>query len=97
MARDSSAWVPLATGAAMLAGAATRRGLAAGWRAWRKREPPLDPRSADVAWADALLWAALTGAVVGLMRLVARRGAAAGWRRLKGRHPRASALGLWDG
>lgn len=84
---NRATWMMAGSGAAMLAAAATRKGLRKGWRLWKKEEPPRRPWRGD--WRDALLWTAGVGLAAGLMRLVARRVTAEGWRYATGDDPPA--------
>lgn len=63
----------LASGAAVLAAVAARRGLKAIWKQTKGTEPPEDPSAPGVTWRDALLWGAAAGALAGIARVVGRR------------------------
>lgn len=71
------------TGAAIVAGLATRNLCKALWTRWRGSEPPVNPVADDVTWKDALTWAVGVGAAVGVARVLSRRGTVAARRRLK--------------
>jgi hypothetical protein len=74
-------------GAAIAAGAITKRALDAGWRAATDDDPPDDPESLTIGWKDALLWTTVSAVVIGVAQLTARRGAALGWRHVTGKRP----------
>ena len=80
-------WSLVASGAAVIAAVAARKGIQEGWRRWADEEPPLNPMSPETDWKQAALWAAASGVVVGMARLFARRSAASGWLRATGRLP----------
>lgn len=80
-------WFVVAAGSAMIAGAAARIALNAGWKLAQGDDPPVDPESPDTEWSDAIAWTVVTGVSMGLARLVARRGAAAAWHRVMGARP----------
>jgi hypothetical protein len=85
--KDEMKWLLISTTAAAAAGFLVRNGLELGWKYTRGADPPKNPASSDVAWADAILWTASVGVCMGLGRLLAERGAAAGWQRINGRLP----------
>lgn len=80
-------WKVAAVGSAVAAAVATRKALDAGWRAWRKNDPPANPAAPGISWPEALAWAVATGVGAGVARMVAGRGAAAGWQRATGHLP----------
>ena len=80
-------WLAVATGSALLAGIAIRKGLELSWQKVAKNDPPIHPSASDTAWTQALIWAGLSGLAAGLARLIGRRGAAAGWHRVTGHMP----------
>lgn len=71
------------TGAAVVAGVATRRACKALWTKWRGAEPPVNPADSQVTWSDAMIWAASVGAAVGVARVLSRRSTTAAVRRWK--------------
>lgn len=87
--REDILWSVVATGMAVLAGVAVRRGLAFGWERATGKEPPKNPASPDTDWREAASWMLSVGAAVGVGRLLGRRVAAAGWTRTTGGFPRA--------
>ena len=91
--REKLKFIALATGSAVIAAAAVRNALRAGWRAVADDDPPLNPASLETDWDEALAWTVMTGVAAGLARLVARRGAAHLWRSVKGFPP----LGMNEG
>lgn len=86
--REEILWTVVATGTAIAAGVAIRRGLAFGWERATGNEPPKNPASPLTDWREAAGWMLTVGAAVGAGRLLARRAAAAGWQRTTGRFPR---------
>ena len=84
---DDRMWTLVSVGAASLTAIAIRRAAGAGWRRWKRRDPPKNPADPAVDWGEALLWAGGTAAAVALGRVVARRAAASGWERVTGRPP----------
>ena len=64
-------------GAALLAGVVVKAALTATWRAVKKQDPPQNPDSHDVDWAEALSWTIASSIAMGVAGLVARRGASA--------------------
>jgi hypothetical protein len=85
--RDKVAWFVVVSLSAMLAMRIVDRGLAAGWRAYKKKDPPGDPAHRDTDWSEAVLWAVSTGAAAGIASVLASRGAAHGWNRVMGAWP----------
>ena len=84
---EKTAWKIAATSAGVIAGYATRKALIAGWRTWKKDNPPANPAARDTQWSEALIWTVATSIGVGIARLVATRGAAAGWEKWTGALP----------
>lgn len=80
-------WFIVGAGSAVVAGAAVKRSLDAGWRAVTSKDPPDEPESLTIGWKDALLWTTVSAVAVGLAQLTARRGAAMGWRQVTGKRP----------
>ena len=80
-------WFVVGAGSAIVAGAAVKRSLDAGWRAVTSKDPPDEPESLTIGWKDALLWTTVSAVAVGLAQLTARRGAAMGWRQVTGKRP----------
>jgi hypothetical protein len=80
-------WFVVGAGSAVIAGAAVKRSLDAGWRAVTSKDPPDEPESLSIGWKDALLWTTVSAVAVGLAQLTARRGAAMGWRQVTGKRP----------
>ena len=80
-------WFVIGATSAVVAGAAVKRSLDAGWRAVTSKEPPDEPESLTIGWKDALLWTTVSAVAVGLAQLTARRGAAMGWRQVTGKRP----------
>ncbi|AHM58907.1 hypothetical protein D770_03200 [Flammeovirgaceae bacterium 311] len=68
-------------------GASTRYILAKTWKAFTKKDPPLNPASPGVLWAEALMWGALTGAAAGILGTVVRRLTAEWWLEYQGIKP----------
>ena len=85
--RDKIMWAGVAAGTAALASIAVRQGMHAGWRAVKGEEPPRNPISSDVTWADAILYTAGVGLVVGVSRMVVQRAVAGYWKDKKHRKP----------
>jgi hypothetical protein len=85
--REKMAWFVVVSLTAMLATRVVDRGLAAGWRALKKKDPPGDPAHRDTDWSEALLWAVSMGAAAGIASVLASRGAAHGWNRATGKWP----------
>jgi hypothetical protein len=69
------------SGAAIVAGVATRKCLSAAWKQLRKDDPPVNPAAQGVGWADALIWAVSVGAAIGVARVCTRRGVSAAARK----------------
>lgn len=65
----------VSTVAALLAGMAANKIVAASWRATTGRAAPTDPEHPDVELREALLFAVISGALIALARLAAVRGA----------------------
>lgn len=65
----------VSTAAALLAGVAANKIVAATWRAATGKPAPTDPMQPDVELREALLFAVISGALIALARLVAVRGA----------------------
>ncbi len=71
----------------ILAGAATRRLLQAGWRRARGGDPPTNPAAPTTGWSEALGWAVASGVAMAVTRLISQRGAAGAWKAATGRYP----------
>ncbi len=84
---EKTAWKAAGLGAAVIAGFTARKVLMAGWRAWKKTDPPANPASRSTTWGEALSWALASGVAMAVARLVAMRGAAAGWEKATGALP----------
>lgn len=84
---EKTVWKIAATGFAVVAGIAARKGLVAAWRKTKHGDPPANPAAPGTQWSDAIIWTIASGLAVGVARLVAERGAAAGWRRSLGHLP----------
>jgi hypothetical protein len=82
-------WKVAAGGAAVVAGLAVRKALAAAWLHTQHREPPEDIAEPGTGWGEAAAWTVATAVGMGLAKLIATRGAAAGWRRAMGAPPPA--------
>jgi hypothetical protein len=80
-------WKIVGGGAASVAGAAASKAVTVAYKKVRKTDPPENPASPDITWAEALAWALLSGVAVGLGRLAAERVAAQGWVRATGALP----------
>jgi hypothetical protein len=85
--KDEHKWFLVSSVTAAAAGFVVRNGIELGWKAVRGEDPPKNPASYDVEWADAIAWTVTVGVCMGLGRLLAERGAASGWKRVKGRFP----------
>jgi hypothetical protein len=85
--KEEHKWLIVSTVAAAAAGFVVRNGIELGWKLARGEDPPKNPASHDVAWADAIAWTVTVGVCMGLGRLLAERGAASGWKRFKGELP----------
>jgi hypothetical protein len=60
---------------AMFAATKMARALAGStWRRVTDKEPPIDPKSDETTWPEALAWAVLAGVMVSLARLAAEKG-----------------------
>ena len=60
---------------AMFAAAKMARALAGStWRKVTDKEPPIDLKSDEASWPQALAWALLAGVMVSLARLAAAKG-----------------------
>lgn len=87
MAGAGLAWKVLGTGATVVAGIAAKKVLTTSWKAATGKEPPANPQTPGVDWAEALAWAALSGVTIALARLIAMKKAAEYWERSTGNLP----------
>lgn len=78
-AGSPTAWKLTAVLAGLVGAQVGRRGLAMGWRAVTKDDPPMNPLSHDTTWPEALGFALISGAVYGVTRMVTQRLAAGIW------------------
>jgi hypothetical protein len=62
-------------GSTVVVGTAVKSLLNTSWKTVAKRNPPLNPASADTSWKEALLWTIVSSAAIGVAQLLARRGA----------------------
>jgi Protein of unknown function (DUF4235) len=61
-----------------------RKTLHVGWKKATGKEPPTNPASPDVRWAEAVSWAVASAAAIAAAKLIAQRRVAATWRRASG-------------
>lgn len=80
-------WKLTGTGAAVVAGIATRKGLTTSWVAATGKEPPVNPEDPEVQWREAVAWAVLSGAAIGVARLLVARKLAQVWTQKSGSRP----------
>jgi len=57
-------WFVVGASSAVVAGAAVKRSLDAGWRAVTSKDPPDEPESLTIGWKDALLWTTVSAVAV---------------------------------
>ncbi len=81
-------WKVLGTGAAIVAAAAARKGLGAGWKLATGKEPPSNPESPETTLWEAVGWALASGAVIGVARMFATRKAAQYYEKSAGHLPK---------
>lgn len=80
-------WKLVGTLSGIVAGAATRKVLRAGWRRARGGDPPTNPAAPGTRWSEAIAWAVSSGVAMAVTRLVAQRSAAEAWKASTGAYP----------
>ena len=85
--KDEYKWYLVSTAAAAATGFLVRNAIEMGWKHFRGEDPPKNPASHDVEWADAIAWTLVVGVATGVGRLVAERTAASGWKKVNGKFP----------
>ena len=68
-------------------GAGTHFALVKGWKAFTKKDPPLNPVSPTTSWAESIVWGVLAGAVIGGVGAITRRLTAEEWQKYIGPIP----------
>jgi len=80
-------WKVVGSLSGVVAGAATRALLRAGWRRTKGGDPPTNPAAPSTRWSEAITWAVASGVAMAVTRLVAQRGAAEAWKAGTGSYP----------
>ena len=80
-------WKLLGPGSAIVAAAAAKKVMSAGWTKATGKEPPANPESPDVDIWEAVAWAVVSGALIGLARMMATRQSAKFYARSAGHLP----------
>lgn len=87
MADRRMLWKLVGALSGIVAGAATRKALRAGWRRTRGGDPPTNPAAPGTRWSEAIAWAVASGVAMAVTRLVAQRSAAEAWKASTGDYP----------